>query len=145
MKRSWMSLPPLLAVFLLAAPALALADKVVQPKPGAAGQWRLIGQTHANHTADHDKILVKGPYDSFRKLKFKVTDAPLEIHYMLVTYDDGGAPQRVDVRQKIPQGGESRAIDLKGVAKRKLRTVEFWYESKGFLTGKADVTLFGQK
>jgi hypothetical protein len=51
----------------------------------------------------------------------------------------------VDVRQKIPQGGESRAIDLKGVGKRKLRTVEFWYESKGFLTGKADVTLFGQR
>ena len=55
---------------------IALAQKVTQPKPGAAGTWRLIGQTHADHGADHDTIVVQGPYDNFRKIKFKVTDAP---------------------------------------------------------------------
>ena len=90
------------------------ADKVVKPNPGPAGSWRLIGQTHASHGADHDTIVVKGPYDNFRKIKFKVTDAPLHMHYMLVTYDNG-QPDRIDVRQNIPKGGESRVIDLKGV------------------------------
>ena len=113
-------------------------------EPGPPGSWRLIGQTHANHTADHDVIVVKGPYDNFRKIKFKVTDVPLHMHYMLVTYDIG-QPDRIDVRQNIPKGGESRVIDLKGVGTRSLRRVEFWYDTKGLLNGKADVTLFGKK
>ncbi len=104
----------------------------------------MIGQTHASHSADHDTIVVRGPYDNYRKIKFKVTDAPLHMHYMLVTYDNG-APDRIDVRQNIPKGGESRVIDLRGVGKRSLRKVEFWYDTKGLLNGKADVTLFGMK
>ncbi len=120
------------------------AQQVVQPKGGSPGQWRLIGQTHANHTADHDVIIVKGPFDNFRKIKFKVTDAPLNMQHMVVTYDNG-APDRIDVRQNIPQGGESRVIDLRGVSKRSIRKIEFWYDTKGFLKGKADVTVFGMK
>ena len=120
------------------------ADKAVKPNPGPAGSWRLIGQTHADHSNDHDTIVVQGPFDNFRKIKFKVTDAPLNMQYMLVTYDNG-QPDRIDVRQNIPQGGESRAIDLKGVGQRSLRKVQFWYDTKGFLKGKADVTLFGMK
>jgi hypothetical protein len=48
----------------------------------AAGTWRLIGQTHADHGADHDTIVVKGPCDNFCKIKFKVTDAPLNMLHM---------------------------------------------------------------
>jgi hypothetical protein len=120
------------------------ADKVVKPKPGPAGSWRLIGQTQADHSADHDTIVVKGPYDNFRKIKFKVTDAGLNMLHMVVTYDNG-QPDKIDVRQNIPQGGESRVIDLKGIGQRSLRRVDFWYDTKGFLKGKADVTLFGMK
>ena len=126
----------------LAAPAQA--QQVVQPKPGAAGTWRLIGQTHADHAQDHDTIIVKGPYDNFRKIKFKVTDAPLNMQRMVVTYDNG-APDNIEIRQNIPQGGESRVIDLRGVGKRSLRRIDFWYDTKGFLKGKADVTVFGIK
>jgi len=135
------------AVLALATAAAALAragQQVTHPKPGPAGSWRLIGQTHANHGADHDVIVVKGPYDNFRRIKFKVTDAPLNMHYMLVTYDNG-QPDRIDVRQNIAKGGESRVIDLKGVGQRSLRRVELWYDTKGLLNGKADVTLFGMK
>jgi hypothetical protein len=83
------------------------AEKVVtQPKAGSPGQWRLIGTTEANHSADHDAIIVKGPFDNFRRLKFKVTDAPLNMQHMVVTYDNG-APDRIEVRQNIAQGGRA--------------------------------------
>ena len=118
--------------------------KTVQPNAGGAGSWRLIGTTHADHAADHDAIVVQEPFDNFRKVKFKVTDAPLNMLRMVVTYDNG-APDRIDVRQNIPQGSESRAIDLRGVGKRSIRKIEFWYDTKGFLKGKADVTVFGMK
>jgi hypothetical protein len=53
------------------------ARKISHPNPGHRGSWRLIGQTHAQHSADHDAIIVRGLYDNFRAIKFKVTDAPL--------------------------------------------------------------------
>jgi len=89
-------------------------------------------------------IFVRGPFDNFRRIKFEVTDSPLRIHRMVVTYDNG-APDRIDVRQNIPRGGESRAIDLRGVGKRSIRKIEFWYDTKGILNEQADVTLFGMK
>lgn len=120
------------------------AQQVTKPRPGAAGTWRLIGQTQANHGADHDAIVVQGPYDTFRKLKFKVTDAPLNMQRMVVTYANG-QPDNIDIRQDIPQNGESRVIDLKGSGARHIRRIDFWYDTKGVLKGKADVTVFGMK
>jgi len=116
----------------------------VQPKSGAVGQWRFLGTVSAQTVKDHDIIVVAGPYDYFRRLKFKVTDSPIEMAYILVRYQDGGAPERIETRFNIPQGGESRVIDIRGT-KRKLKSVEFWYRDKGILNGKADVSLFGQK
>lgn len=144
MLRKTVALAVLVGFALAVRAAPAAADKVVRPRPGPVGSWRLIGQTTANHTADHDVIRVQGPADDFRRLKFKVTDAPLNIHRMVVTYDNG-APDRIDVRLRIPQGGESRVIDLRGAGRRSLRSVEFWYDTAGLLRGRADVTLFGMK
>lgn len=122
----------------------ANAQKVVKPRPGGTGQWRFLGTVSAQTVKDHDMIIVAGPYDYFRRLKFKVTDSPIEMAYILVRYQDGGAPERVETRFNIPQGGESRIIDIKGT-KRKLKSVEFWYRDKGILNGKADVSMFGMK
>jgi hypothetical protein len=124
--------------------SVAEAQQVSRPRAGATGTWRLLGTTQAKFTADHDMIIVAGPYDFFRKLKFKVTDAPLNLQHLVVRYDDGGLPEKIETRYNIPQGGESRVIDLKG-GKRKLKSVEFWYDTKGILNGRADVTLFGMK
>ena len=129
-------------LILLTAPASA--QKIVKPRAGGPGDWRLIGTTHANHTADHDALIVKGPFDDFRRIKFKVTDAPLQIQRLVVTYDNG-VPDKLDVREDIAKGGESRAIDLRGAGKRSIRKIEFWYNTKGILNGKADVTVFGMK
>lgn len=108
-----------------------------------AGSWKLLGTVHAKHTADHDALNVPGPHDYYRKIKFKVTDSPVNIQRLVVRYDDG-APENINTRVDIPKGGESRVIDLKG-GKRKLKSIEFWYDTKGFLNGKADVTVFGMK
>lgn len=133
-----------LTATLLTLSAPSQAQKLMQPNAGAAGTWKLLGQTHADHGADHDTIIVQGSFDNFRKIKFKVTDAPLDMQRMVVTYDNG-APDNIDIRQNIAQGGESRVIDLRGVGKRSLRRIDFWYDTKGFLKGKADVAVFGMK
>ncbi|MCD0472088.1 hypothetical protein [Flavobacterium sp. JAS] len=108
-----------------------------------AGSWRVLGTVHAKHTADHDALNVPGPHDYYRRIKFKVTDSPLNMQRIVVCYDDG-APENINTRFNIPKGGESRVIDLKG-GKRKLKSIEFWYDTQGFLNGKADVTVFAMK
>lgn len=130
------------AALLLAAPVYA--GRSVEQRTDGPGDWRLIGTTHASHRADHDAIVVQGPFDDFRRIKFKVSDAPLNMERMVVTYDNG-APEQITVRQNIPKGGESRVIDLRGVGKRSIRKIAFWYDTKGLLNGQADVTVFGMK
>ena len=144
MQRTRIAVLALLAGIALSASGFAFAQQVARPNAGAPGEWRLIGQTHADHGNDHDSIVVKGPFDNFRKIKFKVTDAPLNMQHMVITYDNG-QPDKIDIRQNIPQGGESRAIDLRGIGKRSVKRIDFWYDTKGFLKGKADVTVFGMK
>ena len=107
------------------------------------GAWVRLGRVTATHSADHDTIRVEGRNDDFRKLKFRVSDSPLNLHRIIVTYDNGGA-ERLDVRQNIPKGGETRDIDLQG-GKRSIRTIEFWYDTKGLLNGKADVIAYGKR
>ena len=59
--------------------------------------------------------------------------------------DRENAADKIEVRERIPKGGESRVIDLKGPGKRNLKKIEFWYEAKGIRDEKADVTIVGMK
>ncbi len=133
-----------LLILTLLVSSVGFSQKVSRPSAGTKGTWKLLGTVDAQHTADHDVIVVAGPHDYFRQLKFKVTNSPLNMQRMVVTYDDGGLPEKMDIRYNIPKGGESRVLDLRG-GKRKIRSVEFWYDTKGFLNGRANVTLFGIK
>jgi hypothetical protein len=125
-------------------PALTLAQQVSRPRAGAPGEWRVIGTTRASHAADHDTLVVSGPFDDFRAIRFKVTGAPLNLHRVVVTYENG-EPDRLDVRNNIAQGGESRTINLRGSGKRRIRKIDFWYDTKGLANREAAVTVLGMK
>jgi hypothetical protein len=109
----------LLASVMLFAAALEAQQVVSRPRPGRPGSWRRLGVTVAGFAADHDAIIVAGPGDAFRTLKFRVFDAPLRMERMVVTYENG-VPENIIVRYNIPQGGESRMIDLRGGQRRLL-------------------------
>ncbi|MDX6191254.1 MULTISPECIES: hypothetical protein [Flavobacterium] len=132
---------------ILLAVQLTTAQKVIRKNNNVVnnnnvGSWRVIGSRSVTHNADHDKLDVTHR-DSFRKLKLKVTDSPLNMQKMVVDYESG-APENIELRQNIAKGGESRVIDLRG-GKRKIKAIHFWYDTKGFLNGKAEVTVFGMK
>jgi hypothetical protein len=120
----------------------AMAAKEVHPSCGPAGTWCDLGRTQVDHGKDHDKIVIKGSSDEFRALKLRIKDSPLNIERMVVTYDNG-AREEINTRNEIAKGGESRKIDLRGSGKRSRKQVEFWYDTKGILNGKAEVKLFG--
>ena len=133
-----------IAVIVVVCSASAHPQVRSAPRGGPAASWRVIGTTDAAFKADHDGIVVQGPFNDFRRIKFKVTGAPLNLQRLLITYDSG-VPEPIGVRHSIPEGGESRQIDLPGAGKRRVRRVDFWYDTKGILKGKAHVTVFGMK
>jgi len=123
---------------------LVHAQEVVKPRPSAPGTWTLIGSTVADYSVDHDSIIVKGRHDNFRRILFKVTEAPLNMHRLVVTYDNG-EPDEIRVPQKIKKGGESGEIDLRGAGTRSIRRIDFWYDTRGASHDRAEVTVFGKK
>jgi hypothetical protein len=130
-------------LLLFFSPAL-VAQQVSQPPPAPPGAWQVIGSMQASFRVDHDFILVKGPFDNFRAIKLKVSGAALQVHHLIVTFDNGGT-DRIEVRERIRQGGESRVIDLKGVGKRSIRRIDVWYDTQSLRRGKARLTVFGMK
>lgn len=109
----------------------------------SAAPWQFIADKWVSWGVDHDVILMGNLNDGFRQLKLKVTDGPLKMYDMKVYFDNGGI-QDVSIRTQIRQGGESRIIDLDG-GLRHLSKIEFWYETKGFLKGKARVAVWGKR
>ncbi len=105
--------------------------------------WRFIADKTVAFGVDHDVIVTGNSNDDFRKLKIRVTDGPLKMYDMKV-YFDNGTVQDVSIRLRIPQGGESRVIDLDG-GLRHIKRIEFWYETKGFRKGRSRVAVWGYK
>lgn len=105
--------------------------------------WRFIADKMVAFGVDHDVIVTGNTNDDFRKLKIRVTDGPLKMYDMKVYFDNGDV-QDISIRFRIPQGGESRVIDLDG-GLRHIKRIEFWYETKGFRKGRARVAVWGFK
>lgn len=141
-RRLWIATATIGALAALASPAPG--QKVTRPRAGAAGEWRLIGTMTANLAADHDSITVKGPFDDFRRIKLRVTGADLEILRLVIAYD-GGTAEELEVREFIRQGGETRALDLRGAGRRSVRRIDVWHKTRGILKGKATLVISGMK
>ena len=107
------------------------------------GAWKFIADKKVSFGVDHDVIHTGNINDDFRQLKLKVTDGPLKMYDMKV-YFDNGEVQDISIRFQIRQDGESRVIDLNG-GLRHLSKSEFWYETKGFMKGRARMAVWGKK
>ena len=121
----------------------AAAQKEKEIAPAEKSTWQHIGTATVGFKADRDVVVVTGA-DTFRKLKFKVKDAKIEILDIDVIFENEGH-QDIEVRSVIERGGESRVIDLKGNTRR-IKRVAFVYKTiPGFNFEKAEVTLWGEK
>lgn len=105
--------------------------------------WDVLGQRQVNDRADHDIVAVGGARGDYRRIKITVQRAPVDFHRVVVHFGNG-ADQRLEMRNTIRAGGESRVIDLDG-ADRVIRSVEFWYDANTIRGRRAQVTVFGRR
>lgn len=110
----------------------------------AAQDWKFIADKTVNFGVDRDVIHLGDFRDDFRQIRLHVTDAPLRMFDMKIHFDNGDV-QDVELRAVIPQGGDSRVIDLVG-GMRHIQKIEFWYKpgAKG-RKGQSRVAVWGRK
>jgi hypothetical protein len=109
-------------------------------RAGRSSDWVLLGQRAVSDRVDHDVVNV-GSRGDFRRIKFTVQRSSVDFHRVVVHFGNG-ADQRIDIRQTIPAGGETRAIDLDG-RDRVIRSIDFWYDANTLRGRDAQVRVFG--
>jgi len=122
-----------LAVLLLAS---------VAPATWGQDRWELLGTAHVDGDADHDNISVGDVQGRFRSIQLRVLGGAIEFGRVVVHYGDGES-EEVAVRERIPDGGKTRAIDLRG-NQRFIRSVELWY-GRGGWRKRPEVQLYGRR
>jgi hypothetical protein len=91
---------------------------------------------------DHDRISVGNWRGRFQRIQIRVDRAPIEFQRVIVHYANGRS-EEVNIRQRIPSGGQTRAIDLRG-DERNIDSVEFFYARGGWRYGRTPrVRLYG--
>ena len=123
--------------------AIAALMGCAPSRAGAKADWDLLGTRQVNDRVDHDIIAVSSSRGDFRRIKFSVQRASVDFHRVVVHFGNG-SDQRVELRNTIKAGGESRAIDLEG-NDRIIRSVEFWYDANTIRGRRAQVRLFGMR
>jgi hypothetical protein len=114
--------------------------KFTPPRPGP---WALLGQTTVDGQRDRDRIAIGRAEGRFGSIQLRITGAPVEFHRVVVNYGDG-TNEELEVRERIPAGGQTRAIDLRG-RERVISSVDFFY-GKGTWrpTARPKVSLYGR-
>ena len=131
----------LFLLFSLSIAAAAQRDRDDQRRRGYEGRWELLGRATVNGRMDHDRIFVNNR-GAFRQIQLGVRGGAIEFQRAVVHFDNGEDHQ-LEIRDRIPDKGKTRVIDLPG-DRRRIRSVEFWY-SKETWRSRPVVNVWGQR
>ncbi|HET8962941.1 MAG TPA: hypothetical protein VFM99_03540 [Chitinophagales bacterium] len=114
-------------------------ELIISDKTG----WHKIGELTADFKKGREEVMVMGA-DRFASIRFKVTDAPIDLTSLEIYYESGDK-QDVKVNMMIKAPGESRTIDLNG-GERDLKKIVFVYKTvPNHKDEKAHVEIWGMK
>jgi serine/threonine-protein kinase RIO1 len=115
-------------------PAVVASDKT---------GWHKIGETTVNFEKDRDEVAVLLA-DKFAKIKFKVTDAAIDLTSCEVVYESG-ENQTISLNAPLKSMGESKVFDLNG-GERSIKKIIFVYKTAPNSNDKkAHVEIWGLK
>lgn len=120
---------------------VALLLSAFVASPALADRWVKIGEQKVNFRGDRDEILIGPDAGIFKRIKLKVEDAAVHFNDVVVVF---GNDRRFDVpmRDNIPAGGETRAIDLPGDV-RQIKKIIFMYKTRPGSDERATVSVLG--
>lgn len=109
---------------------------------GPAEKWTKLGQRQVGFGVDRDVIPVGIAEGLFKRIRLEVEGNEIELRSLTVRFGNG-EKEELTVREKIRDGGQTRAIDLPG-ALRVIKEIELVYSTEGRpRDGRATVKAFG--
>ncbi len=108
---------PLLALFLAAA--------TFSPLCAQRGGMVNLGNAHIDGGSDHATIKVGRDDGTFSAIQLRISGGAVNFERLSIHYGNG-ATEEIQVRNRIPDGGRTRVIDLPG-AGRILQSIDIWY------------------
>ncbi|MFY9554868.1 MAG: hypothetical protein WAV20_00490 [Blastocatellia bacterium] len=105
------------------------------------GRWESLGMSYVDGRSDHDRITVNNR-GTFRAVQLGIKGGEIEFQRVLVRFENGEESE-LQVRDRIPDRGKTRRIDLPG-ERRRIRSVEFWY-SKPNWRSRPRVQVWGMR
>ncbi|MFO1169826.1 MAG: hypothetical protein U1E49_02530 [Hyphomicrobiaceae bacterium] len=120
--------------------ALKVAERDLPP---LGREWSLLGQGTVDMARDRDVIRVGGEQGLFNGLILRVKGGDVNLRELRVIYADGEG-DLYRVRQLLPAGSETEAIDLRGES-RGIRQVELVYDTARRGRGRATVEVWGRE
>lgn len=123
-------------------PLLALSF-LVAALPASAETWVFLGQRHVTDKVERDSIEVTASEGTFEAIQLRVKRSAVRFVSVTVVYGTGTSDD-LELRDVIPAGGKSRALDLRG-GNRVIKRINFVYEAKSLGRRGAIVEVFGRR
>ena len=117
-------------------PAVVASDKT---------GWHKISETVVSFEKETDEVDVMLS-DKFAALRFKVTDAPIELRDADIVFEDG-TKQNITIGDHLKKAGDtSREIDIKGAGEKSIDRIILRYNTvKNHNNKKGHVEIWGRK
>lgn len=111
--------------------------------PAEAQNWVLLGTRRVNWLADRDTVYVGQNRGTFRAIRLKVRGNDVYFFDLSIRYGNntGGS---FPIRAQIPQGGQTRVIDLAG-NRRYIQSITMNYRRPINGRGTAYVEVWGRR
>lgn len=119
--------------------ALVIVVGIGTSASAIVGRSILLGSAHVDGGVDHDTIKVH-TNQTFASIQLRVSGSAIQFDHVVVQYGNGQS-ETLALRNQIPAGGQSRAIDLPG-ARRQINRIDFWYQ-KAHWGAKPEVQVYG--
>jgi len=104
--------------------------------------WVALGERAVTNDVARDTITVRGANGTFQAIKISVRGSAVRFNRVVLRFENGDEREvQMDVR--VPAGGETRTIHLKG-DERAIRSVDFWYDATSVGSRGAVVQLLGR-
>lgn len=108
---------------------------------GGRDKWEELGCQKVGFLGDRDVVKVGRREGRFKAIRLVVSGNSVYIMNLKVIYANG-APDSIDVKSEIKEGGQSGPLDLKG-RDRAIDRVELVYRAKPNFSGSAKVCVQG--
>ena len=104
------------------------------------GTLEFLGDSHVDGGQDHDSIKVGRSAGGYRAIQLRISGGAINFERVIVRYGNG-TQEEIPIRARIPDGGQTRVIDLPGGGGSS-ESVDLWY-GKDRWEQRPKVSLYG--